>query len=236
MLLPALLLIPFASAAEDNLFYTEHSGECRYSGADYEASEEAGIYESPEATAPIAVLAVGNTVTLEAIWSNAWGYSGDAGGWLKLSELVRLYNEADFLSEHGGALEEREGLYVIPDGASAVFYTFPGSGELAGAVSWEETDAGPSYSRVYTDEYGEEWALAGYFHGVHGWLYLPDPTRDDLPRTAPRYASEPETADEERPLVMPERPVYFYASCAVVAAGTAAAFILYGKRKNGAMP
>ena len=237
MLTMALLLISFASAAEENPFYIEHSGECRYSGAEYEVSQEAGIYESPEASAPVAFLAEGETVTPEVIWSNAWGYSGDAGGWLRLSDLARLYNEEDFLSEHGAALEEREGLYVIPDGASAVFWTFPGSGELAGSVSWEETDAGPSYSRVYTDENGEEWALAGYFHGVHGWLYLPDPTRDNLPRTAPPYASEPEAAqdpaEEQSSIVMPDRPLYFYASCAVLAAGVAAAFILYGKRKNG---
>lgn len=225
------LALPAASACadyEEDPFYASHQTECRYSGDEYEAASAAAVYTGPESDENVGTLDAGDVILIEQLW-RSWGYAAGYDGWVDLSLFRRLYNEDDFYEEHAGELEERSGLPAVVDGSPVVFWRFPGSGVCAGSALIEKAQDAPSYHRIYIDENGDEWALVGYYHGLHGWVYLSDPSQGELPAAAPRYAEEPEA---ESLLTLPERPAYFVVSCLIVAASIAASFLLYAKRKR----
>lgn len=227
--------IPALADAADDPFYLEHMTECRACADEYETQEEAEVFVSPDSPDTAGALAAGTVVTAEQIWPSGagWAYIEYDGlaGWLPLERCRRLYNADDFLAEHGDEIVDSEGTALIPEGAAVVFWTFPGSGVSPGSVDGSETDTGPGYSRVYTDENGGAWGLVGYFHGQHGWIYLDDITADDLPASAPRYAPEPEAEKASSPLRLPESLPAFCASCALVLAAVIGAAVLFRKRR-----
>ena len=147
-----------ADAAEDP-FYAAHRTECRFSGEEYEAQTAVEVLTSPASSELLGELAAGAVVTVEQIWNAApaWGYIeyNEGGGWIALDHCRRLYGADDFLAEHGAELKDGSGVVYIPEGAAVYFWLFPGSGVSVGSVDGSETDAGPQYYRVYTDENGE---------------------------------------------------------------------------------
>ena len=204
-----LALLPVSSAFADVIwepadsFYEMHSEECVYADSWYEAQTEVSIQKDPESSKSVGTVAEGDTVYIDFTWplESEWGYvetfsDHGSGGWVRLSDLRRLYDGSDFLSEHAEEITgDSDTFPLIKDGA-VVLWEFPGSGKVVERIDGQWGDD-LSYSGTWTDESGSVWGQVSYYYGLSGWICLSDPSSEDLPVTAPRYAEEEAPAAEE---------------------------------------
>ena len=145
---------------------------------------------------------------------------GDEGGtgWVRLEELLLIYDARSFAEEHGGAFAPYDGSFDdLTVGQALRLYTYPGSGALCGQI---EGDASypVSFDSLWTDEAGLMWGHIAYHMGIRDcWVCLSDPEAEDLPASCvpdydlypaaelvakagtaaePGFAPAPETADD----------------------------------------
>ena len=175
----------------DDDYYFENYDECTLVELEFEAVSDAVIQVSPRDRVSTSYVPAGETVYVYVLWKN-YGYieSAYGVGWVDLSYFQQRYQLADFLTDH-------ETEFVVVSGTisrmiySLIYYwTFPGSGQLAGYISadtfsWTNEDV--AYQATWTDENGLLWCYMSYYYGASGWICLSDPGNAYLPVTAPMY-------------------------------------------------
>lgn len=232
LLLAAALAVPALADViwePENDFYTEHRDECVYlDDVRYEAQTEVSVVRSPEDSEVLGTLPAGTVLDIDWLWTGEgeWGVVSPylenedwIEGWVDLADCRRLYGPAEFEAEHGAEALAADGELYITGEQELVLWRFPGSGEISGRFggpdSWlEEQTVG--FSRVWTDEDGNDWAEFPYFYGASGWAYLSDQDAGDLPRTAPYYADGGERSEDGFRTYAPAAPRYESRSAAAM--------------------
>lgn len=162
----------------DDSFYDQHYEDCDYEGRRYYANGADGyvtVMESPEKRNVLDVLANGPvlyvSMTYDKGMSGKWGlvqyvlndegqpaedYSWDEGatvGWIKMEELLSVYDGYSFAEEHRAEIQETdEGAapkVVMPDTGTIYLWEYPGSEISYGTLESMESEI--SIDQTYQD-------------------------------------------------------------------------------------
>ena len=176
----------------NNEFYKQHRNEIIYLGRNFTAKGADGfasVLIEPGSGRETGRLLNGEEVYLQyscLYKGNYWGFAVQHSGWIKIDDLLVLYDYIAFDEEHLYDFYVYDGDYAaIRETRSAVAWPWPG----ADAPLWtlEDLDAERLWiRRAYMDEYGREWGFVAYSYGSWNiWICLSEPLRRDLPAFNP---------------------------------------------------
>lgn len=242
LILPAFAVADVLWEPENDSFYKQHSDEMEshYYSRSY-------IANGAEGFAPIFTSPVGSKkdelINGETIWVT-WSYTHDDGsmwayashqsgelGWVNLYDFLLLYDSAQFMADHADEIKETSiALYERCEGKEIIMWEYPMSGVQS--TDYRMTNYQDLIiNQVYTDPEGKEWGYVGYWRGRwNAWIYLDDPSNDNLP------ASPVEPMDTGAPAYEAPSglPLPLIGGGLSVAAIGAAAAIIKGKKKDKA--
>lgn len=200
----------------DNDFYTAHRDECVYEGRSYyinAARGAAALYAAPDsdevAAEPVngAEVFIGYTCEYGGgTWGLAdynirndkehwlgWKTGKESGtGWVKMSDLLVIYDEQSFENEHSPEFQTYDGSFdslLTSDDQRVIVWSYPGSGTVSADFDKLHTDyaAAMTVDTVWTDSDGRIWGKVGYYMGARGWVCLSEPASENLPVTEHKY-------------------------------------------------
>jgi len=133
------------------------------------------------------------------LWN--WGNDYWNSGWIRMDELLVLYDFISFEEDHIYEFYYYTGDYAeIKETRSAIAWSWPGSGDALG--TFEDLDTEHFYTyHAWKDGLDREWGFFGYWYGQRNiWFCLSDPMNSDIfafnPAPAPS-AWVPGTAHKE---------------------------------------
>ena len=104
-------------------------------------------------------------------------------GWIRGTEVARQYDSDLFKEDYAKDIKETdEGLLSFKDLKEIVLYLYP-TGPEKGKLDIVSDDENLSFTQIYTDPSGNEWAYVGYYMGSwNAWVCLshPDLHYDEL--------------------------------------------------------
>lgn len=201
----------------DDTFYEKHYEDCKYIGRRYYANGADGyvtVVESPLRRNVIDFIANGPVlfvyITYDKGNSGTWGlvqYVLDeegkpetdgnweeeaAVGWIKMEELVNVYDGVSFSEEHGAEIQETDEStaprVIMPDTGVICLWEYPGSDISYGKLESLESEI--SIDRTYRDPGGDLWGHSGYYFGHRDfWINLSSPDETN-PKLEPKAAPE----------------------------------------------
>ena len=216
-----LIMMPLVAYADviaepKNDFYEQHQSRIVYLGRSFAANGESGgvsVKKAPNAKSEVAKLLNGEVAYIEysCLYDGEfWGFTrygasqitfGDKFdsryGWVKLDQMLVLYDYVAFEEDHFDELYPYNGDYdAIKETRAAIAWSWPGSD----APLWTIEDLNMENLRVayaYRDAEDREWGFVTYLYGSRNvWLCLSDPLNRDMPvfNPAPKpYLWESET-------------------------------------------
>jgi len=120
-------------------------------------------------------------------------------GWIKMDELLLLYEKYDFEEENKDAFYEYTGSYrTVINAKRVVLWTWPGSDreKTVYGESWGRADYDPSrfadVDYAYRDRNGRVWGKTTW---TRDWVCLSDPENSDIPAFNPAPPSKKWTPD-----------------------------------------
>lgn len=181
----------------DDTFYEKHYEDCKYIGRRYYANGADGyvtVVESPLRRNVIDFIANGPVlfvyITYDKGNSGTWGlvqYVLDeegkpktdgnweeeaAVGWIKMEELVNVYDGVSFSEEHGAEIQETDEStaprVIMPDTGVICLWEYPGSDISYGKLESLESEI--SIDRTYRDPGGDLWGALGLLFRPQGLL------------------------------------------------------------------
>jgi hypothetical protein len=181
-------------------FYQKHSEDCEKLNRSYTANGPEGeivLWKSPVSKKKVASFENGSVFNVEYIYTDkkehSWGIveTVQGNGWLRMEELVLVYDNISFCEQHESEFQPYNGefdAYVVEE--PILLWTYPGSGKTYGTIS--ELDQLHSFVYVYTDEEGRQWGYYAFklklkdnpkseLGNSASWVCLTDPTNKDLP-------------------------------------------------------
>ena len=199
MLLPCMLLaLPGVARADiliepENDFFDEHQGEMVALGRSFvvaDAGQSVAVLEKPGPGRSITLLKNDEEIFLShsCLFEGAyWGYSPVYNGWVRIDELLVIYDYVSFDEEHRSEFSRHEGdvSKILEEGRFLV-WLWPGSGLSPFAI---EVSKGSNLriDCLYHDSEGREWGFMPYFEGVSTfWVCLSDPMDRSIPMTNPQ--------------------------------------------------
>jgi len=202
-----ILISPLAAYADlifepESDFYEQHQNLIIYLGRSFSANGEDGSVfakKEPGSKSNASVLQNGTVTYMQYSClydGDFWGFTYEHSGWVKLSEMLVLYDYVAFEEEYFPDLYLFSGDYVkIKETRSAIAWPWPG----ADAPLWtlEDLDMGSFRATyAYMDDEGREWGFVTYLYGSRNiWFCLSDPLNPDLPALIP--APEPSIWESE---------------------------------------
>jgi hypothetical protein len=164
----------------------------------------------------------------EADWQNT------VSGWIEMSGMTVVYDFLSFTGEHGLEFYDYTGSYdMIFSGETIVFWTYPGSGAVAGEM--EEIPEGFAFTACYRDAAGREWGLVPYLMWIrNAWVCISDPTSTTLPPDNTPPPAELYPAREPSARTGPNMPLIFATLLVLaVVAATGGVIGFFWRKKKG---
>ena len=198
LLAPALAAYADAIVESENGFYNKHKGECVYLGRSFSANGEEGYVSmmgEPGSKKELTEIENGETVYIgySCLYEgDFWGLITQFDGWVRMDQLLVLYDYIAFEEEHSGEFYPYEGDYSEIEKAGRAFaWPWPG----ADAPLWIIEGLELEYfwaDYAWTDEQGREWGFLSYSRGGRDiWVCLSDPENRDIPAFSPAPAPSP---------------------------------------------
>jgi hypothetical protein len=209
-LLICALLMPSLAAYADvlfepqNDFYEQHSRHILYLGRSFivsSADGSAAVRNAPGERTSTGKIQSGEIIYLEFSClydGDFWGFAPRHDGWIKIEELLVLYDYIAFEEEHLNTLYRYEGDYGgIAETRSALVWAYPGAD--APLYTLENLDMDSfRIAHAYMDEDEREWGFVAYLYGSrNSWVCLSEPLNRDLPAFNSPRAPEPWDSDTE---------------------------------------
>ena len=172
LMLAAMLMAPFIAVHSayadliiepDNDFYRQHERQIVNLGRSFTANGEGGsvpVRKDPGARNDIAAIPNGDVahVQYSCLYGGVfWGFAPEYSGWVKMDQLLVLYDYVAFEESHLDEFYPYEGDYnEIKEARAAVAWPWPGAD--AYLWSFDDLDAENFWvSFAYMDEEGREW-------------------------------------------------------------------------------
>jgi len=176
-----------------NSFYERHRNECSHHERSYLTNGEKGyvtVRTSPDSLSEVVNMINGTRFFVVHIWTDKdgtqWGVGYPAGqfdseGWVKLSDMVMIYDYISFEEDHRHEYKNYDG---SADGLTeACTYSYPGGVYWGKQENWGGGDFALSdcFDILYTDENGLHWSFVGYYYGHKNfWVCIDDPMNENL--------------------------------------------------------
>jgi len=202
-----LLLAPIKAYADvifepDNDFYKQHEAQILFLGRTFCANGtdgSASVKKEPGAKSDTAEIQNGETTYIQyscLFNGDYWGFTSEYSGWVKMDQMLVLYDYVAFEEDHQAELYTYSGDYAeIKKTGAAVAWPWPG----ADAPLWtiENLDTTNfSVTYAYKDEEGREWGFVSYIYGSRNiWVCLSDPMNSDIPAFNPAPPPTPWVSD-----------------------------------------
>jgi len=181
----------------DNDFHTRHASKAVYLGRSFVANGEDGhvaIKYEPGSKDDIASLKNGEVAYMQYSClydGDFWGFTYEYSGWMKLDQMLVLYDYVAFAEDHWDEFYSYNGDYTeIKKTQALIAWPWPG----ADAPLWTvENIATTNFyvSHAYKDIQGREWGFVAYLYGSRNiWVCLSEPLNRNLPAFNP--APEPD--------------------------------------------
>jgi hypothetical protein len=182
-----------------NDFFEEHYEECQFLGRYFYVNSKDGgvsVRQAPDSDRVFTWLANGTVALIQYTYgegSEAWGAmifgDWDGGdGWIPMEELALKYDQRSFVEEHEAEIYDYSGdSYSELGDGDVVFYTWPGSGEVAMTLEAEmrggESDSSMLRAdKAYIDGEGREWLQFPYVYASrNNWVCLAEPGNASIP-------------------------------------------------------
>lgn len=201
----------------DDDFFKAHQSECRQEGRDYYIDSRDGyvdLFSSPVSEKTVAQAKNGAEVSVGFTYERGgvkWGVvSYNAGknqkdwlewdkksgvGWVKMSDLLLVYDEQSFEAEHGKEFTKYDGSFgklCSSTGQRVIIWSYPGSGVISADLKTLNQAYGAlKPSAMWMDANGQVWGKIDYYMAVRGWVCLSDPADENLPVTEHSYTLYP---------------------------------------------
>ena len=202
LLMPALVAHADVVIEVENDFYKQHQSQIVYLGRSFAANGADGsvpVKKAPAAGNDIAKLQNGEVVNIQyscLYGGDFWGFTFEYSGWIKLDQMLVLYDYVAFEEEHSEELYSYSGTFTqIKETRAAVAWAWPGSGNPL----WTYEDFNTENLRVsytYRDNEGREWGFITYLNGGRNiWICLSEPLNRDMPAFNPAPEPMPWVSD-----------------------------------------
>ena len=206
-LLCLLVLTPLVAQADmllepEDDFYRQHQSRIIYLGRSFAASGEGGsvpVKRYPGAVGDAATLQNGIIAYMQYSClydGDFWGFTSEYAGWVKLEQMLVLYDYVAFEEDHFGELYLYSGDYArIKETGAAIAWPWPGADAPIWTVEGLDADSF-RVTYAYMDEEGREWGFVTYLYGNrYIWVCLSDPLNRDIPAFNP--APQPDKWESE---------------------------------------
>jgi len=188
-----LIMMPLTAYADiiyepDNDFYKQYKYQIKDLGRSFAANGEDGsvsVKIEPGTGNDITELNNGAVTYIRyscLFNGDFWGFTEQHSGWIKLDQMLVLYDYITFNEEHNGEFYHYNGDYAeIKDTRSAIVWPWPGADNYI--RRFENLDAASyAVSYAYMDDDGREWGFVTYIYGYRNvWVCLSEPTNDSIP-------------------------------------------------------
>ena len=205
LFMPALTVYADVIFEPQNSFYERHSNKINYYVRGFVANGSdnyAALKSEPGAKLNTGKIQNGEAVHIE--WTclydgEYWAYApyGNSG-WIKMNELLVLYDYIAFEEENGEEFYRYEGDFSELEAAgSALSWSWPGSDRPPYEMNNIDMEhfKNMSAGNAYKDEDGREWMYLGYYFGrMNRWICLSDPLNPDIPAFNPAPEPQPWTS------------------------------------------
>ena len=195
VLTPASVAYADVLIEPENRFYEKHRDNIVYLSRGFSANGPDGfahVRKQPGARNEVTKIKNGEEVYIEYSClydGDFWGFTLQNSGWIRMDELLVLYDFLTFEEEHSSEFYAYDGDYAeIEETRSAIAWSWPGSGDAL--WTFEDTDA-EYFNAAYAwkDEQGREWGFVGYLYGLRNiWFCLSDPVNGEIPAFNPASA------------------------------------------------
>ena len=180
----------------ENDFYVKHRSYMVYLNRSFTANGESGdvaLKTSPGSDSEVYPLRNGSTTHIQysCLYNGEyWGYSPELSGWLKLDQMLVLYDYVSFNEDHFDEFYAYKGdCEKITESGGAIVWPWPGAKTPLWTFEGLDVDH-YDISTAYIDSEGREWGFAEYIYGYRNiWICLSDPLNLNLPALTP--APEP---------------------------------------------
>ena len=171
----------------ENDFYKQHESQIEYLGRRFYANGGGGnvsVKSEPGSKNEVAKLQNGEETYIQYSCfydGDYWGYALDFG-WIKMDQLLVIYDYITFEEDHPGEFYSYEGDYdEIKRAGAVVVWPWPGSDAPLWTFEYLDTE-NFSVSHAYRDEQGREWGFVTYLYGHQNvWVCLSDPINQNIP-------------------------------------------------------
>lgn len=198
-------------------FFKDHQSECKVEKRNYYINSRDGwadLQISPVNEKTVARAKNGAEVTVGFTYEKngvKWGvvyynvgenkkdwtkWDKESGvGWVKMSDLLLIYDEQSFEEEHGKEFTAYDGSFdklCASSDQRVIVWSYPGSGVIAGDLkTLDQKYSALKPSAVWMDANGQVWGKIDYYKGTRGWACLSDPANESLPVTEHSYTFYP---------------------------------------------
>jgi len=179
---------------DESDFFLKHREHILYLGRSFVVNSDTGfvtVRDAPDLETSIALLENGDILFVDysCLYDGEfWGLTSVTGsalqkaGWVKLSELLVLYDYVAFEEDHIDALYQYKGnMEKIKEAEAMIAWSWPGSGIPMWTIENVGT-SGISVAYAFMDDEGREW---GFFRSFYGggniWVCISDPLNPDIP-------------------------------------------------------
>ena len=194
LLLAATPVVAYADVVvePENAFYDRHRDDVIYLGRNFVVNGPDGyasVVKAPGSKVTSKQLENGEVVNLQysCLYDGEfWGLSFWPTGWIRIDQLLVLYDYVSFEEVHIGEFYQYEGDFaVLKEAGTAISWPWPGAETLV----WEYESVDMDNFHVvhaYIDPSGREWGFVTYLYGDRNiWICLDDPVNSDMPAFNP---------------------------------------------------
>jgi len=209
IIITLLSLIPITALADvlvepENDFYHRNESDIVYLGRSFIANGTDGyalIMKAPNSSGEIGRLQNDEEVYLEysCLYDGEfWGFTYEYSGWMRIDQLLVLYDYIVFAEEHIEEFYQYDGDFAaIKETGAVIVWPWPG----AGTMIWmfEDLDTEDFWvMHAYKDKEGREWGFVTYLYGQRDiWICLDDPLNSDIAAFNPAPPPTPWIPDTE---------------------------------------
>ena len=195
-LIPALVVNADLVVTPNNDFYVQHKDKIIYLGRSFTANGKDGtaaVKKEPGSKFDKEKLQNGTKAYIQysCLYDGEfWGFTFDYSGWIKLDQMLVLYDYIAFAEDHPDEFYAYNGDYAeIKETHAAIAWPWPGADAPLWTFEDLDTD-GFRASYAFKDVEGREWGFVSHLYGNRNiWICLSDPLNRDLPILCP--APEP---------------------------------------------
>jgi len=209
ILITLQLTIPITALADvlvepNNDFYQRHRSDIAFLGRSFIENGTDGyalVMNAPDSRREKGRIQNGEQVYLEysCLYDGEfWGFTYEYSGWIRIDQLLVLYDHIAFAEEHMEEFYQYDGDFAAIEEAGDVI-VWPWPGAETSIRTFEDFDTESFHVlHAYKDKEGRQWGFVTYLYAQRNiWICLDDPINSDIAAFNPAPPPMPWIPDAE---------------------------------------